>query len=195
MHNPPHPSTSDRPLRLHRLLPLAALVLLGVVIARAVHDEPQRAAAPSATKPPAAAAHEFGPGRVTLPSGWRRLDRTGDVVTWSDAARDDSVTVASVEASAAPLASIVAEVARTARSEDPTARTSAPRELTLGAAPRADSAIVLPMVVAGPEGTPMHVRQIWRRDSRSGRDVVATWTSTDDVWDLTAEASIPEADV
>lgn len=189
------PQRSRTPRRTGWHVPAAALVLVLALAIRVLlaHESP---APPTESRSPGhtgAAEPELGPGRVDVPRGWRVVERTGAVTTWSDHAQAHGVTVASVESSSAPLAAVVAAVAKDARTSAATLRVRAPREVELGSAPRGDSAFVVELEALTSAEATVHVRQIWRRDSRTRRDVVATWTSTDGRWPVELHAGIPEA--
>jgi hypothetical protein len=181
------------------ILPVIALLLGCAVIVRSVHghgdDARNTRHATDGRRAQGDAPIAYEPGRVDVPAGWSIVDRRGNVTTWSEPSKDDAVTVASVESSAAPLAAVVADVAASSRRLDSSVDVAAPHELAITHGARGDSAILLAMTLRDPRGTPLHVRQIWRRDARAARDVVATWTSRDERWPSSPEHGIPEVDV
>lgn len=179
------------------ILPTIAVALTGAVIIRSVHGDgggrTHHAADTARTRTSEAITYERA--RVDVPAGWKVVDRRDNVTTWSEPSQDDAVTVASVESSAMPLAAVVADVAATSTHLESAEHVAAPHELTLEHGARGDSAMLLTMTLRDPSGSPLHVRQIWRRDARAAQDVVATWTSRDERWPTTPEHGIPEAEV
>ena len=118
------------------------------------------------------------------------MDRSDGVTTWRTSDGDDSVSVAAVEAAATPLAAIVADVARQARAAGVETKVAAPRQLPPVRGPRQDTVMELSLQTRV-DGRTLYVRQVWRRDSRAGHDVVATWTSSDDAWDVDPATTVP----
>ena len=175
--------------------PLLLLVLATIVVGRQLFSDDGDSQAPRAhahdTRTPTA---RFEPAAVTLPARWRITDRSDGVTTWRDPQSDDAVSVAAVESAAAPLASIVAEVARQARTAGPQTQVEAPRQLPSASGSRRDVVLALELRT-NVEGRELHVRQIWRRDARAGRDVVATWTSSDDAWSVDPSTTVPTLDL
>jgi hypothetical protein len=143
----------------------------------------------------ATAAREFGPARLDVPTGWVTLDRGPDHVTWGEPGRAHTVTLASIEAGTDPLPGVVAAVAAESARTLPGARAvGRPVDLELDDAPRDDVALLARYEVASADGdAPLHVAQSWRRDTRAGLDVVATWTSADGHWPISPRSGIPRA--
>lgn len=174
------------------ILPACALALGVAVIAKTVHGQ-HVPASRNETTPVTHATQsiDYRPGHIDAPAGWKIIDQRGNVTTWSEPTHDDAVTVASIDSSSAPLAAVVAEVARSSRQLPATTNVAPPHELDVAHGARGDSALMLAMTLRDPQGRTLHVRQIWRRDTRASQDVVATWTSRDDQWPTTPEQGIP----
>jgi hypothetical protein len=171
--------------------PLGLLVLLVALGAWRVGDERGETTAPP---PEPVAPRAFGELRLDVPRAWRTLDRTSDHVTWGAADRSHTVTLASTEASTLPLSAVVREVARQSSQSVPGTRVvEGPTLLELGdRAPRDDAAALVRLEVVE-SGRRLDVVQVWRRDSRAGVDVVATWASTDGAWPLSPRDALPRA--
>lgn len=135
----------------------------------------------------------FGDLRLTVPSDWRTLDRSGAHVTWGSADRSHTVTLGWTEASVLPLPGVVAAMARESVAQLPGARiVRDPSPIELDGAPRQDSAMLVELRVEDARGV-LAIQQAWRRDVRAGLDLVATWTSSDGSWPVSPETSIPHA--
>ncbi|MCW2925453.1 MAG: hypothetical protein JWM98_2857 [Thermoleophilia bacterium] len=178
-------------------LPLAILVLLAVRVA-VDGDAGAHARRPAQA---AAAAERLGTRsfdglQLEVPAGWATLERTADHVAWGSADRTHTVTLAATEASLLPLSGVVASVSRDSSSAVPGARpVGRPVRLDLdGRAPHGDTAVLARFRIDAGAGRSLEVRQVWRRDLRAGRDVVATWTSSDGAWPAPPAASIPRAE-
>ncbi|MCW2972381.1 MAG: hypothetical protein JWN72_654 [Thermoleophilia bacterium] len=157
---------------------LLAAVLTAVGIARVAQRGPGTAESrtPLATRVVADAT-------VDTPPTWRALARTRDHATWGDRGQRHTVTLAALDASEAPLTTIVRDLATQAATLAPGTRVVGgieSRDVRRGA--RGDSALLLRLQVPRGRGRVVHVVQVWRRDTRAARDVVATWTSTDGSW-------------
>jgi len=134
---------------------------------------------------------------VRVPAGWKRLAGDERFVTWGSSDRVHTVTLAATDASVLPLVGVVAAVARDAERQLPGARAVSgvtPLELA-GRHPRRDSAVVVNFQVEDPGNPALDARQVWRRDSRSGRDLVATWTSRDGRWPVDPGRAVPWSEV
>lgn len=178
--------------------PLLLLAVLGVVVAWRLLDGHAAPATRSGGQDHATAAQVERTGgdvRVATPSDWGRLGRSGSTVTWGSSDRSHTVTVASVEASVLPIPGVVAAVVRqTGRDLPGFELQGRPVPLELDApAPRGDSAMLVRFTVPADDGGTVHVAQVWRRDSRAQRDVIATWTSSDGSWPASPRTSIPSA--
>ncbi|MCB0879504.1 MAG: hypothetical protein KDC46_11080 [Thermoleophilia bacterium] len=173
--------------------PTMALALLVTLAIWRSGSDGQVAASVAPTLP--LATRSLGSVRLAVPKQWRVLDRSGeDRITWGEPQRGHVVTLASTEASAAPLVSIVRDVARESESAmDGVSVTGGPTIIEPGVRmPREDSVVQLRLRAETPEG-PVDVVQSWRRDSRAGLDIVATWTSTDGRWPVDPRDAIPTA--
>jgi hypothetical protein len=122
------------------------------------------------------------------------LDRAPGHVTWGSADRRHTVTLAHVEASILPLAGVVDTVVRESARALPGARlVGRPVMLDIEApAPRRDAAMLVRFRLEEHDATPLEVAQVWRRDSRNGVDIVATWTSADGSWPVPPRRGIPQ---
>lgn len=197
-HRSTRPVPSARARRWMTITPPALLVLLAFLVVLRVadggrdarpDDETSRARA-SDTAP---AATSYEPATVAVPAGWTRVGRRDGVTTWRDADSGDAVSVAAVEAAAAPLAAIVADVARRAATA-PATTVRTPRQIAARDANPRDVVMVLDLQTRV-EGRELYVRQVWKRDRRAGRDVVATWTSSDQTWAVDPETTVPALDL
>lgn len=144
---------------------------------------------------PALVERSFQDARIPVPRSWGTLDRSAEHVTWGDAGRHHTVTLAATEASVLPLPGVVDALVRDAVRELPGAELlGRPRPLELEPrAARGDAAMLARFRVRVESGPPLQVVQVWRRDARSGQDLVATWTSTDGHWPAAPRQSIPRA--
>jgi len=174
--------------------PIGLVLLLVALGAWRVGDEP-RAAADSATEPTSVAPRTFGDARLEVPRSWQTLDRSGERVTWGASDRSHTVTLASTEASSVPLPTIAREVVAQSSDSLPEASTAGdPVAIDLqGRAPKGDSAVLVPFEVGDGTHPPIQVVQVWRRDSRAGVDLVATWTSADGTWPASPRELLPRA--
>jgi hypothetical protein len=192
----PRPRQSSEPAR-SRIRGAWPLLLLGLLLAlvgwRASHGDDT--GTPARMRGGAAGVERrIGDARLEVPRGWVELDRADDHATWGEPDRMHTVTLASTEASTLPLPGIVAALARRSEAELPGARlVEPPRAIDLvEPAPRDDSAMLARFRVDdGPSR--LDVAQVWRRDTRAGLDVVATWTSGDGRWPISPRAAIPHA--
>lgn len=196
----------DRPARRahtsHRDLsllawPLGLVLLLALLAAWRVESRVTTDAKHGAAQAPQVIVERrAGTARIDLPRDWVSLEHAADHATWGAADRSSTVTVAQVESTAAPLPAVVAAVAADASAVLPGARVAGrPVELDVGyEAPRDDAAMLIRFVVEADGSGPLHVEQVWRRDTRAGVDVVATWTSADGHWPRSPRRSIPRAD-
>lgn len=175
--------------------PIGLMLLLAALAGWRVSDgQVARSGERSRPGPAIAAAQRgFGDLRLVVPKAWTTLSRSDDHVTWGDADRLHTVTLASTEASVLPLAGVVAGVVEESREQLPGARlVGRPTALDLGEAAGArDSAMMIRYEVAGPDGHALRVAQVWRRDARAQRDVVATWTSADGRWPVRPGEAVP----
>lgn len=138
----------------------------------------------------------LGDLRLDVPAGWVTLDRSADHVTWGAPDRAHTVTLAGTQSSLLPLPGVVSAVVRESADALPGARpVGRPRMLELAEAyaPRTDAAMLARFRVHDGDRRPLDVAQVWRRDSRAQRDVVATWTSIDGRWPVPLERGIPRA--
>lgn len=177
-----------------------ALILCALLVSHHREGRPaterpasERHAAGTATRRAPSRARTWHDIALTLPVSWGMLEQGDEHASWGTPDRSHTVTVASTAASAAPLSAVVHDIASDASDTLPGARLDgAPRDLALQRAPRGDSAVLLPMVVAS-GGRQLHVVQVWRRDSRSGQDLVATWSSTDGDWPVDPAREVPDS--
>lgn len=191
---PHRPRVASRPARTSRrgAWPLALLALLLAAVAwRATHREDARTeVAPTTT----AIERRIGDARLEVPRDWVVLDRANDHVTWGEPDRMHTVTLTSTEASTLPLPGVVAALADRSARELPGAElVEPPRMLELvDPAPRDDTAMLARFRV-GDGASRLDIAQVWRRDSRAGIDLVATWTSGDGRWPVSPRSVIPHA--
>ncbi|MCW2926695.1 MAG: hypothetical protein JWM86_663 [Thermoleophilia bacterium] len=174
--------------------PVGLLLLLVLLAAwRAPDDGDGNSSGRAAEPDTRVETRRFGDLRLRVPTGWVTLDRTADHVTWGEAGRLHTVTLASTEASILPLPGVVAAVSRESASALPGASPEGrPQVVDLpGPAGRDDSAVAAGFRVADDSGGELRVAQVWRRDARAGLDIVATWTSADGQWPLPAQSRIP----
>lgn len=174
--------------------PLVAVLLLVVLAAWRVGSDPERAARPTASAP--TATRSGGAAEVDVPRDWIALERGPDHATWGVADRSHTVTLASTEASALPLPTVVEElVAQSARQLPGTELLERPRPIDVdGPHAHGDTAMLVRFrATAADGGRHLVVEQVWRRDTRSGFDVVATWTSADGRWPVSPRDAIPRA--
>lgn len=169
-----------------------ALLLTIVGIWRVGSHEP----AAGADAPPAhtLAPRSFDDLRLPVPRTWTVLDRQRDRITWGDPARTHTVTLAATDAASLPLVSVVRAVAEESRGALPGTRiVEPPRAIDPDERlPRGDSVVLVGFEVDD-AGGPVRIVQAWRRDSRAGRDIVATWTSTDGTWPADPRVAIASA--
>jgi len=177
-------------------LPLLLLLAVGVVVAWRLGSgsEEDIASNDGASRPPLVA-RTGGGVRVSMPAGWTRLDHAGATATWGSDDRLHTVTVASVEASVLPLPGVVAAVVRDTRRDLPGVELEGrPVPVALPPTEHAgDAAMLARFTVPADDGGTIHVAQVWRRDTRAHRDVIATWTSSDGRWPAPPRATIPSA--
>lgn len=137
----------------------------------------------------------FGSLRLEVPRSWRTLERTDTHVTWGAADRRHLVTLASTEAAPDPLLSVVRELARESlRSIAGAQVVAGPTRLESDVLRRGDAFVLVELQVDDEAGRPLRVVQAWRRDSRAGIDVVATWTSRDGSWPADPRRIVPRTD-
>lgn len=188
----PRPVTTRRRLPIPNGWPLALLaVALVAALWRVAGPDAQPAGVPGRTGDLVARTH--ADARVEVPREWVALDRGPDHVTWGEPDRAHTVTLASIESSTLPLPGIVAATVARTTDELPGVRSStSPRAIDLEDAPRGDGAMLASFRVRG-DDEPLEVVQVWRRDTRAGRDVLATWTSADGRWPVEPRDAIPSA--
>ena len=190
---PPRVRVATARSRLYGAWPLVLLCLLVAAAGwRVLHDDAQR---PASERPGLASVERrVGEARLDVPRDWVVLDRAADHVTWGEPDRMHTVTLASTEASVLPLPGVVAALATRSAEELPGAElVEPPSVLDLdGLAPRDDSAMLASFRVAD-AGARLEIAQVWRRDTRAGLDVVATWTSGDGRWPVSPRDAIPHA--
>ena len=177
--------------------PIALLLLLALLGAwRTGGDEPgARVAGPTpAPSTGASTRRSVGPARLQLPRSWREVERTGARATWEAPDGVHAVTLAHAEAAAVPLIAVVRQVARDAGTSVAGARVVEGPTLVEPevAMPRDDSVVLLRLRVDRGGGDLLDVVQAWRRDSRAGFDVVATWTSGDGSWPVDPRTTIAD---
>jgi hypothetical protein len=166
-------------------------VLVVVLAAWRTGESPRAAEGP----PPAPISERaFGQLRLDVPTDWVELERADGRITWGDRSRTHTVTLASAEASSLPLVEVVRALARESERVLPAARVvRAPRAIDVDLPrPREDAVVLVDLEVDGPHG-PLQVVQAWRRDTRSGLDVVATWTSADGSWAVEPRDAVPSS--
>jgi len=198
--NPPRPRQSDahtgRPSRMRRpgIGWCVPLLLVGALFARHVTSDPTARSGANGHTAEASVVRVWGEQSVRTPAAWVRLAGARGFITWGAADRSHTVTIASTEASVLPLAGVVREVTREASRTLPGARSvGGPTPVRLeGPVPHGDSAILARFDVRGKDRPTLHVVQVWRRDSRGERDLVATWTSLDGKWPVDPARAAPE---
>ncbi|MEO6867210.1 MAG: hypothetical protein ABI200_04240 [Gaiellales bacterium] len=207
--SPRSPQTTTPPRSLRRrqqrdpwLLawPIGLLLLLALLAMWRLNAQPATAS-DAADKAAAAvqanvetSVRRFGELRLEVPRSWGTLSRSRDHVSWGTADRSHTVTVASVEASVLPLPGVVAASVRETQEQLPdTELIERPSVLQIDEqyAPREDSALLARFEASGTSQQPLQVAQVWRRDARGERDLIATWTSTDGTWPISPERGIP----
>ncbi|MCZ4496824.1 MAG: hypothetical protein JWM25_1407 [Thermoleophilia bacterium] len=199
---PPHPSNrKHRPGRFELGTWGLPIVLVALLIALATWrsaaagggddhsaDAPRRATPQLVTR-------TWQTASIATPRGWVVLDRGADHVTWGSAARTHTVTLAATESSVLPLPGVVDAIARDAPDALPGATLQGrPVEVELGPAPRRDAAMLVRFALPAEDGG-LKLAQVWRRDSRAGRDLVATWTSSDGRWPVDPARAVPSSTV
>lgn len=191
-----HPTSTSRrrPRRIDprtAAWPIGLAMLLVAIGAWRIGSSPDAGSASSGQAPVSTRA--FDDLRLVVPRGWNTIERADGRITWGAPDRAHTVTLASTEASTLPLVAIVREVARQSTESVPNSRiVSGPTLVdTGGDLPRGDSLVELRLIVIE-QGRQLQVVQTWRRDSRAGYDIVATWTSSDGAWPITPRHSIPE---
>jgi len=145
-------------------------------------------------KPDAWAERSVADATLELPREWRPLARERAHATWGDADRSHTVTLAALDVEEAALATIVRDLAASVEQLAPGARlVGAPEAHDVERGGRGDSAMVLRLEVPATvdDATPTQVVQVWRRDTRAGRDVVATYTSSDGTWPVDPTERLP----
>jgi hypothetical protein len=142
---------------------------------------------------PPLAERSFGDARLNVPRTWTTLDRSTDHVTWGDTDRRHTVTLASTEASLLPLPSTVEQVVADSERQLPGTRAlSRPEPIELhGHVGRGDAAVLARLRVEDGSRRELEIMQVWRRDARGQRDLVATWTSADGVWPVPVREALP----
>lgn len=159
---------------------LIGIVLVAAIVAVRDHVRPPHG---TTTSTSALATRAVADAVVDMPATWRTLARERDTATWGDASHRHTVTLAATDVSEASLASVVHDLAKAAGSLGAGVRLrGAPQARDVLRGARGDSAFVLRLEVARSGSAPLQVIQVWRRDTRAGRDVVATWTSSDGRW-------------
>lgn len=137
-----------------------------------------------------------GDVRIDLPRQWVTLERGASYVTFGEPDRMHTVTIGSTEASALALPGVVRAMLERTTDQLPGARpVEAPRSIDLGQrAARGDSAMLARFRVGSGGSGSLEITQVWRRDSRAGLDLVATWTSADGTWPVSPRDAMPSAD-
>ncbi|MCW2956180.1 MAG: hypothetical protein JWO69_1049 [Thermoleophilia bacterium] len=180
------------------LLTVLVVLVAGLAVWRFSDADPERtrAAAGAAAEATPTMVRRWSDAGITLPRGWVVLDRARDHVTWGSSDRSHTVTLAATEASVLPLPGVVAAVARDAPRSLPGSRVvGAPTQVELdGRTARGDAAFALELEVDS-AGAALHLLQVWRRDARAERDLVATWTSNDGRWPIDPLRSVPGPNV
>jgi hypothetical protein len=174
--------------------PVGLVLLLVALGTWRVSNETRDGDAPPAPGVPTAP-RSFGDAKLDVPRTWRTLGRSRERITWGAADRSHTVTLASTEASAVALPTIVREVVEQSTDSLPGASVASdPVDIDLGdRAPRGDSAVLVRFVVGDGSHAPIHVVQVWRRDARAGIDLVETWTSADGTWPASPRELLPQA--
>lgn len=197
---------SGRAIARHRAAPgrrlrpgAGALLITLIVVLLAWRVESDRRAEADARPAGMPASTRTAAGvSIEVPSGWVSLQRAAGHATWGSRDRRHTVTVGTLDASVLPLPGVVETAVDAALGSIPGARQAErARSLELARAPRDDAAVAVRYLVEAPEGEarPLHVVQVWRRDSAAARDLVATWTSADGSWPLDPERAIPQPGV
>jgi hypothetical protein len=194
---PRRPSTEPARRRTLAAWPFALLaLLLTLALLRAFEASGERSHATATPHSPTLVERRAGDLRIALPREWVTLEHDDTHVTFGETDRMHTVTLGSTEASSLPLPGVVRAMLEQTTRELPGARAvEEPLAIDPGAhAARGDAAMLARFRVGSEQPGGLELAQVWRRDSRAGLDLVATWTSADGAWPVSPRESIPRAD-
>jgi hypothetical protein len=168
------------------------MLLLAIGLWDARGTDPATPAATGADGAPPTSARAFGNLRLPVPRSWQELERTEGQVTWGTPGRTHTVTLAATQATSEPLVAVVREVARQSTRELPNAVLAAgPTIIDAGAgAARGDAVVAVEFRVEQATRS-VRIVQVWRRDSRTSTDAVATWSTSDATWQVEPRTNLP----
>ncbi len=172
------------------LLVATCVVIVALAIAWRMGAGPGAHEAAAGAAPALGAARSFGDLRLSVPPGWTTLARTEDRITWGAPDRTHVVTLSATEAASLPLIAVVQGVVGELEREGVRVIEHPALVEPAERLPRGD-AYVIAHLRTDTEHGPVDVVQAWRRDSRAGADVVATWTSADGRWPVDPRAAVP----